>query len=165
MMESRYGLAVSISCHPCPTTHMQPFQLTTHTNQPQTNTMPQLSSRSRNQKVGRLFSKWMNLRQWRLFKFAFGEDPFDIFDVLLEQEAKEQFRIEEHSRYSTGSRAKYRDGDASAIFEEDLKEESPWLNDAKFKDKYHLTRSSFWLIVALINIILSSRARRESSRL
>ena len=65
------------------------------------------------------------MRGWRLFKFALGEDPFDIFDVLLEQEAKKQFRIEEHLRYSTGSRAKYRDGDASAIFEEDLKEESP----------------------------------------
>jgi hypothetical protein len=129
---------------------MQPFQLTTHTNQPQTNTMPQLSSRSRNQKVGGLFSKWMNLRQWRLFKFAFGEDPFDIFDVLLEQEAKEQFLVEESSRYSTDSRAKYRDGVASAVFLEDLNEDSPWLNDAEFKDKYRMTRSSFWLIVDLI---------------
>ena len=92
----------------------------------------------------------MNLRQWRLFKFAFGEDPFDIFDVLLEQEAKEQFLVEESSRYSTDSRAKYGYGVASAVFLEDLNEDSPWLNDAEFKDKYRMTRSSFWLIVDLI---------------
>jgi hypothetical protein len=111
--------------------------------------MPQLSFL--NPKVGQLFARWRKLRQWRLFKFAPGEDPFDIFDVLVEQEAKKQFQIEEHcSRYSTGFRAKYRDGDASAIFEKDLKEESPWLNDADFKDKYCLTHSCFWLIVALI---------------
>ena len=104
------------------------------------------------------------MRRWRLFKFAIGEDPFDIFDVLIEQEAKKQFRIEEHSRYSTGSRAKYRDGDASAIFEEDLKEESPWLNDAEFKDKYRLTRSSFWLIVALIkhHPVFQSTKRKQA---
>jgi hypothetical protein len=72
----------------------------------------------------------------------------DIFDVLLEAEAKKQFQIKERSRYSTGSRAKYRD--ASLVFEEDLNEEYPWLNDAKFKDKYRLTCSSVWLIVALI---------------
>jgi hypothetical protein len=35
----------------------------------------------------------MNLRQWRLFKFTLGEDPFDIFDVLLEQEAEYQFLL------------------------------------------------------------------------
>jgi hypothetical protein len=124
--------------------------------------MPQLSSR--NPKVGRLFARWRNLRQWRLFKFALGEDPFDIFDVLVEQEAKKLFRIEEQSRYSTASRAKYRDGDASAIFEEDLREESPWLNDAEFKDKYRLTRSSFWLIVGLIkhHPVFQSTKRKQA---
>jgi hypothetical protein len=67
-------------------------------------------------------------------------------------------------RYSTGSRAKYRNGDASAIFEEDLKEESPWLNDAKFKDKYCLTCTSFWWIVALIedHPIFQSMKRKQA---
>jgi hypothetical protein len=38
-----------------------------------------------------------------------------------------------------------------AVFLEDLKEDSPpWLNDAKFKDKYRMTYCSFWLIVDLI---------------
>jgi hypothetical protein len=32
------------------------------------------------------------LARWQLFKFVVGEDPFDIFDVLLEAEAKKQFR-------------------------------------------------------------------------
>jgi hypothetical protein len=56
-------------------------------------------------------------------------------DVLQEEEgAKRQFRIKERSRYSTPcSRVKYGEGVASAIFEEDLREDSeehePWLND------------------------------------
>jgi hypothetical protein len=33
---------------------------------------------------------------------------------------------------------------------EDLNKDSPWLNEAEFKDKYRMTRSSFWLIVDLI---------------
>jgi hypothetical protein len=37
----------------------------------------------------------MDLRKWRLFKFALGEDPFDVFDVLAEQEAKCQFKSED----------------------------------------------------------------------
>jgi hypothetical protein len=41
-----------------------------------------------NPKVEQLFSIWMNLCQWR---------PFNIFDVLLEAEAKKQFRIKERS--------------------------------------------------------------------
>jgi hypothetical protein len=92
----------------------------------------------------------MDLRKWRLFKFALGEDPFDVFDVLAEQEAKSQFQAEERSRYSRTSRANYRNGRASTVFLEDLKEDSPWLNDAEFKDKYRMTRCSFWLIVDLI---------------
>jgi hypothetical protein len=58
----------------------------------------------------------------------------------------------------------YRDGDASAIFEEDLKEDSPWLNDAKFKDKYRLTCSSFWLIVELIKLhpIFQSKKKKQA---
>jgi hypothetical protein len=94
-----------------------------------------------------------------------GEDPFDIFDVLLEAEAKKQFQIKERLRYSTGSRTKYRDSDASLIFEEYLKEESPWwLNNAKFKDKYCLTCSSFWLIVALIenHPVFQSTKRKQA---
>jgi hypothetical protein len=38
----------------------------------------------------------------------------------------------------------------SALFLEDLKEDSPWWNDAKLKDKYQMTCCSFWLIVDLI---------------
>jgi hypothetical protein len=86
-----------------------------------------------------------------MFKFALGEgDPFDICDVVMEEEAKCQFLKEERSRYSTGSRVNYRDGLASNVFAEDLREDSPWLNEAEFKDKYRMTRSSFWLIVDLI---------------
>jgi hypothetical protein len=111
--------------------------------------MPRLCSR--NPRVARLFSKWQNLRQWRLFKFALGEDPFDIFDVLLEEEAKSRFQIEVGLRYSTGARLNYRDGVQKNLFEEDLYEgTSCWLNEAEFKDKYRMTRSSFWLIVDLI---------------
>jgi hypothetical protein len=76
--------------------------------------MPKLSWR--NPQVQQLFLTWMNLRRRRLLKFILGEDPFDIFDVLQEEEAKRQFRIEEHSRYSTSSRVKYREGVALAIF-------------------------------------------------
>jgi hypothetical protein len=59
----------------------------------------------------------------------------------------------------------YQDRDASAIFKEDLREDSPWLNDAEFKDKYHMTHSSFWLIVDLIFIdhpIFQSMKRKQA---
>ena len=79
--------------------------------------MPRLSPR--NGKVGRLYAKWLDLRQQRRRNTALnGED--DIFDALLEQDAKEKFRTEERSRYSADSRASYRKGAASAIFSEDL---------------------------------------------
>jgi hypothetical protein len=55
----------------------------------------------------------MNLHQWRLLKFAVGEDPFNIFYVQLEQEGKYQFQIEELHSYSAGSRANYHDDAAS----------------------------------------------------
>jgi hypothetical protein len=45
----------------------------------------------------------------------------------------------------------YQDGDAAEIFKEDLREAFPCLNDANFKDKYHMTRSSFWFIVDIMN--------------
>jgi hypothetical protein len=77
----------------------------------------------------------MDLHKWRLFKFALGEDLFDVFDILAEQEAKCQFKIKERSRYSTTSRANYRNGLVLTVLWEDLKEASPWSNDAKFKDK------------------------------
>jgi hypothetical protein len=143
-----------------------------HTQQSTTITrviMPKLSWR--NPKVGELFLTWMNLRRRRLLEFfILGEDPFNIFDVLQEQEAKRQFRIEERLRYSTCSRVKYRMGVASAIFEEDLREREdaeehePWLNDAEFKDKYRLTRSSFWLIVDLIkdHPVFQSKFRKQA---
>jgi hypothetical protein len=52
--------------------------------------LPKLSGR--NPKVGQLFLIWMNLRRRRLLKFfILGEDPFDILDVLQEEEAKRQF--------------------------------------------------------------------------
>jgi hypothetical protein len=126
------------------------------------NKMPQRSSR--NPTVVRLFSKWMNLRRWRLVKFALGEDPFDIFDVLLEEEAKCQFKVEEASRFSRDSRINYRDGIASAVFLEDLNEDSSWLNDAEFKDKYRMTRSSFWLIVELIkdHPVFQSKRKKQA---
>jgi hypothetical protein len=69
---------------------------------------------------------------------------------VLEQDAKNQFQTEEGSRYSAASRFNYRKGSTSGIFMEDLNEDSPWLNDAEFKCKYRMTRSSFWLIVGLI---------------
>jgi hypothetical protein len=155
-MELRYGLQVSTSRHVAPNSHIQPTinqhqqknTPTPHNNQPTPTTMPKLSFRNR--KVGRLFKKWTDLRKWRLFKFALGEDPFDLFDVLAEHEAKCQFKVEVSSRYSTTSRATYRNGFASRFFWEDLNEDPPWLNDAEFKDKYQMTCCSFWLIVDLI---------------
>jgi hypothetical protein len=124
--------------------------------------MPQLSSW--NQKAGQLFSMWMNLRRWRFFKFALGEDPFNIFDVLLEADANKKFQIEECLRYSTDLRVQYQDGDATVIFNEDLKEDSPWLNNAEFKDKYRMTCLSFWLIVDLINnhLVFQSMKRKQA---
>ena len=125
------------------------------------NTMPRLSHR--NGKVGRLYAKWMDLRQQRRRNTALTGDD-DIFDVLLEQDAKKKFRIEERSRYSADSRAYYRRGAVSAIFTEDLDLESGWLNDAEFKDKYRMTRSSFWLIVDLIkdHAVFRSKWRRQA---
>jgi hypothetical protein len=68
-----------------------------------TTTMPRLRSRSRHRKVGRLFKRWMNLRRWRMFKFALGEgDPFDICDVVMEEEAKCQF-LKQYCSHSVGS--------------------------------------------------------------
>jgi hypothetical protein len=124
--------------------------------------MPKLSFRNR--KVSRLFKKWTDLRNWRLFKFALGEDPFDFFDVLLEADAKEKFKNEERLRYSTGTRGEYRDGNAAAIFNEDLDEDSRWLNDAEFKDKYRMTRASFWLIVELIkeHPVFKNKRRKQA---
>jgi hypothetical protein len=43
-----------------------------------------------------------------------------------------------------------RTSSASTVFSEDLNEDSPWLNDAEFKDKCRMTCCSFWLIVDLI---------------
>ncbi len=105
----------------------------------------------------------MDLRQQRRRNTALNGDD-DIFDVLLEQDAKKKFRIEERSRYSADSRASYRRGAASAIFTEDLDLESGWLNDAEFKDKYRMTRSSFWLIVDLIkdHAVFRSKWRRQA---
>jgi hypothetical protein len=59
--------------------------------------MPQLCSR--NPEVGRLFAAWNSLHRWRLFKFFLREDPFNLFDILLEQDAKRKFLLEESSRY------------------------------------------------------------------
>jgi hypothetical protein len=100
-----------------------------------------------NPEVGRLFVAWNSLRRWRLFKFFLREDPFDLFDILLEQDAKHKFLLEEISRYGGDTRKKYRNGLASEIYCKDLNEDSPWLNDMEFKDKYWMTRCSFWLIV------------------
>jgi hypothetical protein len=130
--------------------------------------MPKLSGR--NPKVGQLFPTWMNLHCRRLLKFfILGEDPFDILDMLQEEEAKRQFQIEERSRYSTCSREKYQEGVASVVFKEDLREDDseehePWLNDAKFKDRYRLTRSSFWLIVDFIkhHPVFQSKFRKQA---
>ncbi len=63
---------------------------------------------------------------------------------------KHKFQIEEGLRYLAASRPNYRNGLASAVFEEDLNKDSPWLNADEFKCKYRMTRSSFWLIVGLI---------------
>jgi hypothetical protein len=69
-----------------------------------------------------------------------------MFDVLLEREAKDQLEIEERSPYSACSRANYHNDVLSSVFSEDLNYDA-WLNYAEFKDKYHMTPSSFWLIV------------------
>jgi hypothetical protein len=70
-------------------THTYNNQLTPHT---PTHTNTQQSTKLWlsfwNLKVGPLFEKWMNLHKLKIFKFALGEDPFDVFDVLAEQEAK-----------------------------------------------------------------------------
>ena len=63
---------------------------------------------------------------------------------------KRKYRIEEGLRYSEVSRANYRNGVASAVFQEDLNEDSLWLNADEFKCKYRMAHSSFWLIVGLI---------------
>jgi hypothetical protein len=105
--------------------------------------------------------KWMDLHQCRLFKFALGDHSFDIFDVLLEQEAEEQFQIEECSWYSEDPRATRCDGATSPVFLEDLKDDSGWLNDAEFKNKYCMTCYSFWLIVDLIKDHRISQSRKR----
>jgi hypothetical protein len=48
----------------------------------------------------------MGLRQQQRQNTAFGGED-DIFDVLLEQDAKEKFQIEERFWYSADLRAKY----------------------------------------------------------
>jgi hypothetical protein len=106
------------------------------------NTMPQLSPH--NGKAGQLYAKWMDLRQQRRQNTALNGDGH-IFDVLLEQDAKEKFQIEERSRYSADSRASYPKGATSAIFSEDLDLKSGWLNEAEFKDKYRMHDSLFFL--------------------
>jgi hypothetical protein len=105
----------------------------------------------------------MELCQQRRRNTALNGDN-DIFDVLLEQDAKEKFRIEERSRYSANSRASYRKNDAWAIFLEDLDLKSGWLNEAEFKDKYRMTCSSFWLIVDLMkdHTVFQSKWRRQA---
>jgi hypothetical protein len=107
----------------------------------------------------------MNLHQWRLFKFAVREDHFNVFDVLLKQEAKYQFQIEQcYSYYLAGSGAKYCNSVTLAVFLEDLNKDSASLNDAEFKDKYRMTqRSSFWLIVDKIkdHRVFESKKRND----
>ena len=51
-----------------------------------------------------------------------------------------------------------------AIFQEDLDLKSSWLNEAEFKDKSRMTRSSFWLIVELIkdHRVFHSNKRRQA---
>jgi hypothetical protein len=83
-------------------------------------------------------------------RFALREDPLNLEDLLLEEEAKQRYETEVTSRYSTVSRINYRNGNPLAVYLEDLNEDNPWLNEAEFKDKYRMTRSSFWLIVGLI---------------
>ena len=97
-----------------------------------------------------LYSRWRRLRRQRYIKFLLGDDPFDLVDVLLERRVKRKYQVEENLRYSAESRPSYWNGLASAVFREDLKEDSPWLNAAEFKCKYQMTRSSCWLIVGLI---------------
>ena len=41
---------------------------------------------------------------------------------------KHKFQIEEGLRYLAASRPNYRNGLASAVFEEDLNKDSPWLS-------------------------------------
>ena len=94
-----------------------------------------------------------------------GQDPLDTMDLLLEDKAKRKFRSKERSRYLKGARnGSYRSGGASAVFDEDLNEEAPWLNDAEFKDKYRMTRFSFWLIVDLIkdHDVFVSKTRKQA---
>ena len=83
-------------------------------------------------------------------RFALREDPLNLEDLLLEEEAKQRYETEVTSRYSTVSRINYRNGNPLAVYLEDLNEDNRWLNEAEFKDKYRMTRSSFWLIVGLI---------------
>jgi hypothetical protein len=76
---------------------------------------------------------------------VYREDSFHVIDVLLLQDNNHQFGIEESYWYS--SRVKYHNGGTAGVFAEDL-EEDDWLNDAKFKDKYHVChQSSFWFLV------------------
>jgi hypothetical protein len=93
-----------------------------------------------------------------------GQDPLDTMDLLLEDEARRNFKKEERSRYSREARVTYRNGRASTIFLEDLNQESPWLNHAEFKDKYRMTRATFWVIVGLIegHPVFESQTRKQA---
>jgi hypothetical protein len=84
-------------------------------------------------------------------------------DVLLEQDAKKKFQNEERSRYSAGSRANYRKSVASAVFSEDWNEDSASLNDADFKDKFRMNRSSLGRIVDQIkdHRVFQTSTRRQ----
>jgi hypothetical protein len=113
--------------------------------------------------VERLYKHWMDLHQERKENTGpSGED--DIFDVLLEQNAKNKLQTGERSWYSIDSRASYCRGAPSGIFQGDLELGSGWLNKAELKDKYCMTRSSFWLIVDLIKYhrVFHSNKRRQA---
>ena len=75
-------------------------------------------------------------------RFTLRQDPLNLEDVLLEEEAKRRYKIEESSRYLTVSRLNYRNGNSSVVYLEDLNEDNQWLNEAEFKDKYTNTRTT-----------------------
>jgi hypothetical protein len=127
--------------------------------------MPQLCLHSRKVRVGALFLRCWCLRQRRYYKFLLGEDPFDFVDLMLKEDAKHMYQIEEGLRYSTSSRLNYCNGCASAVFEEDLNKDSCWLNADKFKCKCQMTHPSFWLIVGLIkdHCIFKRGNRKQAS--
>ena len=70
-------------------------------------------------------------------RLALRQEPLNLEDVLLEDEAKRRYEIEEASRYSVVSRINYCNGRPDGVYLEDLNEDNLWLNEeAKFKDKY-----------------------------